>query len=104
MDGGGGGAHDARVRRPCERRLGPIWRARIKDVDQFCGSVKDVRCTKTLAKTGPGFPTEAAKFDYILGRGVNFRSCRLHTPTEDHRIVVSDLTTADVPPPVCTVT
>ncbi|CAL9344804.1 hypothetical protein SUDANB176_00345 [Streptomyces sp. enrichment culture] len=84
--------------------MGPIWQAGFKDIDQFCGPVKDPRCNKTLPKTGPGFPTEAAKFDYILGRGVNFRSCRLHTPTEDHRIVVGDLTAADVPRPVCTVT
>ncbi|MGW7440642.1 hypothetical protein [Streptomyces sp. NPDC054849] len=40
----------------------------------------------------------------FLGRGVNFRSCRLRTATEDHRILISDLTVADVPRPVCTVT
>ncbi|MDG4859637.1 hypothetical protein P8605_16010 [Streptomyces sp. T-3] len=84
--------------------MGPIWNAGFKDVDPFCGPVEDSLCTKTLPRTGPNFPTAAAKFDYILGRGVNFRSCRLHTPTDDHRIVVSDLTVAHAPRPVCTVT
>jgi endonuclease/exonuclease/phosphatase family metal-dependent hydrolase len=84
--------------------MNPIWQAGFRDVDQFCGPVKDPRCTKTLPRTGQGFPTEAAKFDYILSRGVNFRSCRLHTPTSDHRIVIGDVTLAAGPYPPCTVT
>ncbi|WP_159042767.1 endonuclease/exonuclease/phosphatase family protein [Streptomyces curacoi] len=76
----------------------PIWSAGFKDVDQFCGPVADRRCNKTLPKT------DDAKFDYILHRRVNSGGCRLHTPTEDHRIVISDVTLADVPRPVCTVT
>ncbi|KAB1158269.1 endonuclease/exonuclease/phosphatase family protein [Micromonospora sp. AMSO12t] len=84
--------------------MGPIWQAGFRDVDPFCGPAEDTRCVKTLPHTGPGFPTAAAKFDYLLGRGVNFRSCRLHTPTTDHRIVIGDLTMAEGPRPMCNVT
>lgn len=95
---------DLNTRPHATKVMNPIWQAGFKDVDQFCGPVKDPRCTKTLPLTGPPRTPEESKYDYILGRGVNFRSCRLHTPTDDHRIVISDLTTADVPRPVCTVT
>ncbi|SCF56522.1 endonuclease/exonuclease/phosphatase family protein [Streptomyces sp. Ncost-T10-10d] len=95
---------DLNTRPHVTKVMDPIWQAGFKDVDQFCGPAKDPRCTKTLPLTGPPRTREESKYDYILGRGVNFRSCRLHTPTDDHRIVISDLTVADVRRPVCTVT
>ncbi|MFG1649931.1 endonuclease/exonuclease/phosphatase family protein [Micromonospora sp. NPDC049275] len=76
----------------------PIWRAGFSDVDPYCRSTRDARCNRTLPET------RDAKFDYILHRGINSRQCLLYTPTRDHRIVISDVTLAEGPRPVCSVT
>lgn len=82
--------------------LDPVWRLGLGDVDPFCvpGAEGDARklCNKTLPKTVD------SKYDYILHRGINSRHCRLHTPTDDHRVVISDVTRAQGPRPACTVT
>ncbi|RFS81287.1 endonuclease/exonuclease/phosphatase family protein [Actinomadura spongiicola] len=79
--------------------MSPIWDAGFRDVDPFCGRVLDSRCNRTLPDT------RDAKFDYILLRGgLNFSNCRLHTPTRDHRIVISELTLSQGPRPSCVVT
>ncbi|WP_196943303.1 endonuclease/exonuclease/phosphatase family protein [Streptomyces sclerotialus] len=78
----------------------PIWDAKFTDVDPFCkketGRPKDDRCNGTHVKTGK-------KFDYILHRGVNSKKCTLRSVTEDHRVVVSDITMAAGPRVPCSV-
>ncbi|MFI1830667.1 endonuclease/exonuclease/phosphatase family protein [Streptomyces sp. NPDC020412] len=84
--------------RPWDERMNPIWTANFKDVDPFCTKDKDeTRCNSTLWKVN-------AKYDYILHRGLNSRHCRLHTRTDDHRIVISDVTGGPGSSAPCTVT
>ncbi|MFJ4620858.1 endonuclease/exonuclease/phosphatase family protein [Streptomyces sp. NPDC088812] len=75
-----------------------IWRSKLySDVDPFCGGTYDPRCNGTHVNTGK-------KFDYILHRGVGSGNCLLHSVNEDHRVLVSDITTAAGPRVGCTVT
>lgn len=82
---------------PQYSEMQPIWHSKLSDVDPFCGGTYDPRCNGTHVKTGK-------KFDYILHRGVGSRNCLLHSVNEDHRVVVSDVTTAAGPRAACTVT
>ncbi|MEU0009476.1 endonuclease/exonuclease/phosphatase family protein [Streptomyces sp. NPDC006314] len=82
---------------PQYSEMQPIWHARLSDVDPFCGGTYDSRCNSTHVKSDK-------KFDYILHRGVGSRNCLLHSVNEDHRVVVSDVSTAAGPWAACTVT
>ncbi|MEU2726005.1 endonuclease/exonuclease/phosphatase family protein [Streptomyces smyrnaeus] len=85
---------------PGYSEMPPIWDARFTDVDPFCkkekGRPKDPRCNGTHVNTGK-------KFDYILHRGVSSKNCTLRSVNEDHRVVVSDVSTAAGPRTPCRV-
>ncbi|WP_405651285.1 endonuclease/exonuclease/phosphatase family protein [Streptomyces sp. RK9] len=82
---------------PSYPEMKPIWDAAFRDVDPFCrwnGGRPDARCKSTYVNV-------PRKFDYILHRGINSRNCMLGTVNRDHRIVISDVTTAAGPQAPC---
>ncbi|MBP8535307.1 endonuclease/exonuclease/phosphatase family protein [Streptomyces sp. MK37H] len=79
---------------PSNKEMKPLWQAGFTDVDPFCREVKDNRCNPTQVNS-------RKKFDYILHRGVSSRNCILRTVNEDHRVVISDITTAQGPQVPC---
>ncbi|MEU1792267.1 endonuclease/exonuclease/phosphatase family protein [Streptomyces sparsogenes] len=79
---------------PSDKEMKPLWQADFSDVDPFCKQQADNRCNYTHVGV-------KKKFDYILHRGVNSRNCILRTVNEDHRVVVSDVTTAQGPQAPC---
>ncbi|MFD4949191.1 endonuclease/exonuclease/phosphatase family protein [Streptomyces sp. NPDC058409] len=71
-------------------QMKPVWEQRpaYRDVDPFCGKTWSKQCNGTQEGSGK-------KFDYLLHQGINSRACYLrNTRNEDHRVVVSDVTTS----------
>ncbi|MFH9071141.1 endonuclease/exonuclease/phosphatase family protein [Streptomyces alboflavus] len=84
---------------PSFKEMRPIWDAPFQDVDPFCrwnGGNPDLKCNPTLVNEHVKL-----KFDYILHRGINSRNCMLGPVNGDHRVLISDVTTAAGPRVPC---